>query len=94
MRGRNRSTAEGLTGLATLLCHLTDGSASVAGDSDGALSHCCLRGIDGVHQANEAEEDGLVDTHFADGDEVDECLEECSSSVVELEQCYEMQWWY
>ena len=65
MRGRNRFTAEGLTGRATLFCHLTDGSAPVAGDSsDGALCHY-LRGIDGAHQANKAEDDGL--THFADG---------------------------
>ena len=58
---------------------LTDSSAAIVGDRD-----CCLpfsddrltvrfNGVHGAPQAHKAEDDGLGDTHFADGDEVDEC---------------------
>lgn len=66
MEGGNRSAAEGLTGLATLICHLTDDSAPFATESYGAGFHC-RRCIDGAHQASKAKDDGLVDTHFAHG---------------------------
>ena len=78
MKG-NRSTAVGLTGVAAVVRGPTDGSAAVTGDSDGALPFGedrltrCFGGVGGVHQAHKAEDDGLGDTHFADGDEVGEC---------------------
>ena len=73
-----------------------DSSAAVVGDSDYCLPFGedrrtqgrtgYFEGVHGAHEAQETEDKGFGDMHLADGEEVDGCSEECSSSVLELEQ--------
>lgn len=46
---------------------------SLETDTSGFAGHGCFDGVDGAHQAHKAEDDGLGDTHLAEGDEVDGC---------------------